>query len=153
MPHLTRRNKLIVDIENRSGYSVDLKKLKEIALFAMSELKLHPRQELSVSLAATTEMEELHQKWMHESGPTDVMSFRLSEVSEFDFSLGDVVICPAIAERDAIKLKKSPAIHLVFLLIHGILHLIGFDHQKAVERNLMQKQESNLMKRIIKEFK
>ncbi len=150
---LVRHVKLVVDIENRSNISVDQEKLQKIAISVMEELKLHPEQELSLSLVDVEEMAELHQKWMNESGPTDVMSFRLSEIAEFDFSLGDVVICPAIAQKDAIKLKKSPAEHLVFLLVHGILHLIGFDHQVASEKKNMQQQEVKLMKKITKEFK
>ncbi len=144
---------MLVDIENRSSFSFDLLKLEKIALFVMSELKLHPKQELSLSLVNDEEMEELHQKWMNESGPTDVMSFRLSEISEFDYSLGDVVISPNIAYRDAKGLKKAPALHLIFLLVHGILHLIGFDHQKSAERNEMQNLENELMKKINREFK
>lgn len=153
MPQQVRHVKLIIDIENRSNVSVEQKKLQKIANFVMKELKLRPEQELSISLVDIKEMTELHQKWMNESGPTDVMSFRLAEITEFDFSLGDVVICPAIAEKDANKLQKSPAEHLVFLLVHGILHLIGFDHQEAAERRDMQQQEVNLMNRINKEFK
>ena len=152
MPPSKRRNSLIVDIENRSEFLVEENKLKNIALFVMSELSLNKQQELSISLVDESEMAELHLKWMNESGATDVMSFRLSEISEFDFSLGDLVICPSIAFKDALKLKKSPALHLVFLLVHGILHLIGFDHQKITERITMQRLEKIIMKKITEEF-
>lgn len=115
-------------------------------------MQLNPKQELSITFVSELEMEDLHMKWMAESGPTDVMSFRLSEISEFDFSLGDIVICPAVAERDALKQKIMPAKHLVFLLIHGLLHLVGFDHQIRNEKLKMQAKEEALMNSIMLEY-
>jgi probable rRNA maturation factor len=146
------KSKVIADIANKSEYSIETKKVKKIIFFIMKSLGLKQNQEVAVTFLDEQEMAQLHEKWMQESGPTDVMSFRLSEISDFDYSLGDIVICPKVAERDAKKLKKQPALHLAFLLAHGMLHLIGFDHQKKEEKVKMQEQEQSLMSKIMREF-
>lgn len=143
---------MIADVANKSEYSIETKKVKKIIIFIMKNLKLRSSQEVSITFLNLSEMTQLHEKWMREPGPTDVMSFRLSEISDFDHSLGDIVICPDVADQDAKKLKKQPGLHLTFLLVHGMLHLIGFDHQAKAEKVEMQRQEQNLMKKIEREL-
>lgn len=143
---------MIADIANKSKYSIETKKVQRIIFFIMKNLGLKQNQEVAVTFLNEDEMSKLHEKWMQESGPTDVMSFRLSEISDFDYSLGDIVICPKVVERDAKKLRKQPALHLAFMLVHGMLHLIGFDHQKKVDKVKMQEQEQKLMREVEREF-
>lgn len=85
--------------------------------------------ELSVSLVSTGEMADLHQRYLDEDGPTDVLSFTMDE----EGLLGDVVICPAVAESQS----EDLAAELRLLLVHGILHLLGYDHQEDAERRAM----------------
>lgn len=144
---------MIVDIDNRSTFEIEVAKVKQITGFIMQQLKLSSEHEVSVSFANEDEMAQLHEQWMHEPGPTDVMSFALGEITPEDKSLGDVVICPQVALRDAIKENKSPALHLTFLLVHGMLHLNGWDHQKKVAKFKMQRKEAQLMTAIDREFK
>jgi probable rRNA maturation factor len=144
---------VIVGIDNRSEFDIELKKFNNIVELIMNKLGLKNDQEISISFVNENEMTDLHQKWMNEAGPTDVMSFRLSEISPVDKSLGDVVICPAVAIKDSNLKNESPARHLVFLMVHGLLHLAGMDHQKLSERLKMQKKERFLMAQIESEFK
>ncbi len=95
--------------------------------------------ELSLSFVDEDEMAALHERYLGEPGPTDVLAFPLEEEpSEPARILGDVVICPAVAERAATALPDG----LRLLLGHGILHLLGHDHQEPAERDAMwSKQE------------
>jgi probable rRNA maturation factor len=91
--------------------------------------------ELSVSFVDDAEMEELHVRYMNEEGPTDVLSFPLDEEEHHGVRvLGDVVIAPAVAARNN---PEDPAAELRLLLVHGILHVLGYDHEDADERAAM----------------
>lgn len=85
--------------------------------------------ELSVALVGTEEMAELHGRYLDDPEPTDVLSFTMDE----EGLLGDVVICPAVAASN----NPDLAAELRLLLVHGILHLLGYDHQEEGERRAM----------------
>jgi probable rRNA maturation factor len=89
--------------------------------------------ELSVSLVSEAEMTELHRRYLDEAGPTDVLSFTMDE----EGLLGDVVICPAVASSQ----REDMEAELRLLLVHGILHLLGYDHQQEAERRAMWKRQ------------
>jgi probable rRNA maturation factor len=91
--------------------------------------------ELSVSLVTEEEIAALHLRYMGEVGPTDVLSFPLDEVDGDGVRvLGDVVIAPAVAARNN---PSDPAAEMRLLLVHGILHLLGHDHEDEAERAVM----------------
>lgn len=91
--------------------------------------------ELSVSFVGLDEMSALHEQYLGEPGPTDVLSFPLGE----DGLLGDIVVCPAFAAANTADLESE----LRLLIVHGVLHLLGYDHEEEDERRVMwQKQES-----------
>jgi probable rRNA maturation factor len=85
--------------------------------------------ELSLSFVDADEMADLHQRFMHEPGPTDVLSFPLGE----DGLLGDVVVCPAEAGKNNPDVESE----LKLLVVHGVLHLLGHDHEDQAERAAM----------------
>ena len=88
--------------------------------------------ELSVSFVEDAEIEDLHLRYMGEPGPTDVLSFPQDDPGEDDVRmLGDVVIAPAVAARNN---PADPEAELRLLLVHGILHLLGYDHEEDGER-------------------
>jgi len=119
----------VVLVSNRQDLPVD-----EPALVALAEATLRGEGlgavELSVSFVDEAEMADLHVRYMNESGPTDVLSFPQDE----DGLLGDVVICPAFAARND---PGDPAAEQRLLLVHGILHLLGHDHDDPSERSVM----------------
>jgi probable rRNA maturation factor len=91
--------------------------------------------ELSVSFVEAAEIEDLHVRYMNEPGPTDVLSFPLGEVDEGGRQLlGDVVIAPEVAARNN---PGDPDGEVRLLLVHGILHLLGYDHEADAEKALM----------------
>ena len=85
--------------------------------------------ELSVSLVTEEEMADLHARYLDDPEPTDVLSFTMDE----DGLLGDVVICPKVASAQTPDLEAE----LRLLLVHGILHLLGYDHEEDDERRAM----------------
>ena len=88
--------------------------------------------ELSVSFVEDEEMADLHVRFMDEEGPTDVLSFPLDDVDERGVRLlGDVVIAPAVAARNH---PDDPEAELRLLLVHGILHVLGYDHEEEADR-------------------
>jgi len=145
-----------IDIINESGEvpaAVPEEELHALATYVLTELKVHPRAELAVSLVDEAAMEALHRQWMDLAGPTDVMSFPMDELRPGGGEqgidggvLGDVVLCPAVARRQAANSGHSTADELLLLLTHGVLHLLGFDHAEAKdEREMFDLQRTLLL--------
>jgi probable rRNA maturation factor len=137
---------MAVDIANESGFDVDEKHLVELARMVLDEMGIHPLAELSILLVDTAAMEQLHVQWMDEPGPTDVLSFPMDELrpsrAEDDNEpepglLGDVVLCPEVARKQAAAAGHSTADELYLLTTHGILHLLGYDHAEPEEHEEM----------------
>ena len=114
-------------VDDRQDGTVDLEPLLAVARRTMSgEGAAHA--ELSLSFVTEEEMAELHERYMGEPGPTDVLSFPLEEDDRDEDGvriLGDVVIAPAVAARNN---PGDPGSELRLLVVHGILHLLGHDH-------------------------
>jgi probable rRNA maturation factor len=133
-----------VDINNESGLEADSPGLVRLATFALDQLRIHPQAELSVLLVDEDTMSSYHEKYMGEPGPTDVLSFPMDELrppGDEDEPpvglLGDIVLCPAVTDRQAREHHRSAAAEAEYLLVHGILHLLGYDHADDAERTEM----------------
>ncbi len=126
-------------VSNRQPASVDEEALIELARTCLAG-EGAARSELSVSFVTADEMADLHERYLGEEGPTDVLSFPLGETDEDGARiLGDVVIAPEVA---AASNPGDPAAELRLLLVHGILHLLGHDHEDEGERaEMWAKQE------------
>jgi probable rRNA maturation factor len=126
-------------VSNRQSLPLDEAGLVELAAACLSgEGALS--SELSVSFVTVDEMAELHERYMDEDVPTDVLSFPLDDEEEDGVRmLGDVVISPDVA---AANNPADPGAELRLLLVHGILHLLGHDHEEDAERaEMWAKQE------------
>ena len=126
-----------IEINNESGVDVDLDeaRLQRLAAFVLESLHVHPDTELGVLLVDEGAIERLHVQWMDLPGPTDVLSFPMDELrpGRVDAQtpaglLGDIVICPQVAEVQAEAAGHSLQQEISVLLTHGMLHLLGFDH-------------------------
>jgi len=142
----------MIDVDNSSNFSIDEVSVKNYTKQMLQILKVNTKSDVSILFVNEDEMTKLHVRWMNESGPTDVMSFRMDDIVLQDSKLrkkqailGDIIICPAVALKDAKEQGINPAYHLVFLLTHGVLHLLGQDHQEASQRVVMQKREQGIM--------
>jgi probable rRNA maturation factor len=144
-----------IEIANESGAVVDEPALAGLARHVLDELRVHPLAELSVLLVDTATMADLHQRWLGEPGPTDVLAFPMDELrppppgseradrpssdgpAAEGLLLGDVVLCPEVAREQARAARHRLADELELLCTHGILHLLGFDHAEPDERATM----------------
>lgn len=134
----------MIDINNESGMITDELGLVELARFAMAELRIHPQAELSIQLVDEATMASYHERFMDLPGPTDVLSFPMDELrSPADEEdpplgvLGDIVLCPQVTERQAAEHGRSAQAEAEYLLIHGLLHLLGHDHAEPEEKAVM----------------
>lgn len=119
-------------ISNRQAIAVDEDGLRRLARETLVSEGLTRGVELSLSLVDVDEMTDLHVRYMDEEGPTDVLSFPLDEVDDRGVRLlGDVVIAPSVA---AANNPGDPAAEVRLLLVHGILHVLGYDHEQEAER-------------------
>lgn len=122
-------------ISDRQSRAVDVEGLRRLARETLVSEGLSRGVELSVSFVDEEEMTDLHVRYMGEPGPTDVLSFPLDEVDERGVRLlGDVVIAPSVA---AANNPADLAAELRLLLVHGILHVLGYDHEEEAERGEM----------------
>jgi probable rRNA maturation factor len=105
-----------------------------------------------VILVDEVAMERLHMQWMDLPGPTDVMSFPMDELRPGSEDrepepglLGDIVLCPSVAERQARDAGHATEEELLLLTTHGILHLLGYDHAEPEEEREMFDLQRNLL--------
>jgi probable rRNA maturation factor len=135
-----------IDVANESGVPIDEQGLVGLARYVLDRMRIHPLAELSILLVDPGAMEQLHVQWMDEPGPTDVLAFPMDDLrpgrGDDDREpqaglLGDVVLCPVVAERQAVTAGHTAEDELHLLCTHGILHLLGYDHDEpAAEREM-----------------
>ncbi|MDD9207404.1 rRNA maturation RNase YbeY [Georgenia sp. 10Sc9-8] len=132
------------EVTNESGYEVDGEEFASLARFVLEEMHVHPQAELSILFVTEDVMSELHERWMDEPGPTDVLSFPMDEMrpgrdgqEPEPGTLGDVVLCPSVAAGQARAAGHSTVEEMLLLTTHGILHLLGFDHAEPEEEKEM----------------
>ena len=145
-----------IEICNESGVAVDETAIVSVARFALDAMRVNPLAELSVLLVELDVMAELHQRWMELPGPTDVMSFPMDELDatrrpdsldDPESILGDVVLCPAFAKDQARSAGHSLADELHLLTVHGVLHLLGYDHAEPDQEREMFALQNQLLQR------
>lgn len=133
-----------VELANESGVEVDDVALHDVVVFGMSHLRVHPMADVAIVIVDEAAMEQLHMQWMGEPGPTDVLSFPMDELrpgrdgeTSAEGILGDIVLCPTVAAAQAETAGHSLTEELSMLSIHGLLHLLGYDHAEAEEEKEM----------------
>jgi probable rRNA maturation factor len=143
-----------IDIVNESGVTVDEVALAAVARHSLDRMRIHPLAELSVLIVDEAAMTELHERWMGEPGPTDVLSFPMDELrppspvggtsgrggdepGPDPALLGDIVLCPQVAAEQAKKAGHSAQAEMELLTVHGVLHLLGYDHADPEEETEM----------------
>jgi probable rRNA maturation factor len=141
-----------IDVLNESGHDVDELELVACARYVMEAMRVHPQADLCLRLVDEPAMETLHVQWMDLPGPTDVMSFPMDELrpgrdgaDPEQGVLGDIVLCPAVAERQAREAGHATEEELLLLTTHGVLHLLGFDHAEPEDEKEMFELQRQLL--------
>ncbi len=146
---------MTVEVLNETDFDVAIEKISNLAAFTIAKMKLHPQTDLSIIFVDRDSIAELNKRWMGEEGPTDVLSFPMDELRPGDNSenaadslLGDIVICPQVALEQASLANKPVIAEIDLLLVHGLLHLLGFDHADEIEH----KEMFDLQQKILDEW-
>ncbi|MGL5819349.1 MAG: rRNA maturation RNase YbeY [Phycicoccus sp.] len=141
-----------IDVLNETDHELDELELVSCARYVMEQMRVHPRADLSLRLVEEDAMETLHVRWMNLPGPTDVMSFPMDELrpgrddtEPEEGVLGDIVLCPSVAARQARTAGHATEEELLLLTTHGILHLLGYDHATPEEEKEMFELQRQLL--------
>lgn len=146
-----------IEVFNESGVeSVNEQMLIDVLSFALGEMDVHPDAEASIHIVDLATIAELHVRWLDLEGPTDVMSFPMDELSpggggrpDADVPgssmLGDIVLCPQFAEKQAVAAGHGLDHELALLTVHGCLHLLGYDHATPDEEREMFALQNELL--------
>ncbi|MER7795920.1 rRNA maturation RNase YbeY [Microbacterium sp. NPDC096154] len=135
---------MVIDINNESAVDIDESVLLRLTQDNLAALHVSPDADVAIVLVDEGAMEQLHLQWMDEPGPTDVLSFPMDELRPGTEDqptppglLGDIVLCPQVAESQAETAGHSTMDELILLTTHGLLHLLGYDHAEPEEEREM----------------
>lgn len=133
-----------VEVLNESGLDADVVALTRLSRFVLDRMRIHPQAEMCLKLVDRATITELNEHWMDKQGATDVLAFPMDELrpgaSEEDLPegvVGDIVLCPEVAAEQAAGNGQQPADEVELLAVHGILHLLGYDHAEPDEHREM----------------
>jgi probable rRNA maturation factor len=141
-----------VEVLNESGVDLDVTQFVRLARFTLRRMRVHPEAELCLKLVDEPTMTEFNSKYMGNEGPTDVLSFPMEELRpgqhgelDADGILGDMLLCPQYASGQAASFSRTADEEMHLLTIHGILHLLGYDHAEPEEEREMFSLQERLL--------
>jgi len=139
-----------IEVLDESGHDLDVQHLAALSRFVLDQLRVHPLAELCIKAVDEPTIAQLNEHWMDKQGPTDVLAFPMDELrpglvaeEPEEGVLGDLVLCPAVAHRQAAERVEAGDVgytadaELELLTVHGILHLLGYDHAEPEEHREM----------------
>jgi len=143
-----------IEIIDESGTGLDARHFERLARFVMDEMRVHPQAELCIKAVDADTIAQLNEQWMEKEGPTDVLAFPMDELRPGKVNeepeegvLGDLILCPVVAERQGAEAGHGTVAELELLTTHGILHLLGYDHAEPEEHKEMFGLQDELLAR------
>ncbi|GAK49380.1 probable rRNA maturation factor [Candidatus Moduliflexus flocculans] len=147
---------------NQQSYNIDLSQLRRAAQWLLTAMQCEERCEVSITLVCDDAMHVLNRQYRGIDRPTDVLSFAFQEAREFSpslvemaeqpLALGDIIISTDTAQRQADERGHSLEREIWILLIHGMLHLLGYDHESDEDAEEMEALERQLLDNILQAF-
>jgi probable rRNA maturation factor len=147
-----------IEVLQESGDDVDVRRMVSLSRFVLDRLRVHPQAELCIKLVDEDTIAELNEQWMDKDGPTDVLAFPMDELrpglvneDPEEGVLGDLVLCPQVATRQADEARAkgqagyAATDEIDLLTVHGILHLLGYDHAEPEEHREMFTLQARLL--------
>ena len=152
--------------DEQHDVAVDLAHFGRLARYVLEQERVDPLVEMSLIFVDETTIAQYNERFLGQDGPTDVLAFPIDEEArpsgrhpdnggrgpgapndddEIPTLLGDVLVCPAYAQREAVSRGIAVDDELSLLVVHGTLHLLGFDHAEDGERAAMQAREATLL--------
>lgn len=130
-----------IEVLDESGLGVDVRHLAALSRFVLDRMRVHPLAELCIKAVDEETIAGLNEQWMDKEGVTDVLAFPMDELrpglvneEPEEGVLGDLVLCPAVAERQGQSAGHGTLAEVELLTVHGILHLLGYDHAEPEEK-------------------
>lgn len=143
-------------IRNEQTFPIDIAKLKRDARIILQSLD-YEEFDLGILLATMETIQEYNKQYRAKDSPTDILSFpfhqiiagqRIDAANEDEKSLGDIIICPQYIHDDLARWNKSFQERVDILLVHGICHLLGYDHIEDSDYEVMKLKEDALLEKI-----
>jgi len=141
-----------IELLDESGAQQPVADLATLSRFVMDRMRVHPQAELCIKLVDESTIAQLNERWMEKTGPTDVLAFPMDELrpglvneEPEEGVLGDLVVCPEVARRQAVEAGHPVGDELELLTVHGILHLLGYDHAEPEEHKEMFDLQARLL--------
>jgi len=137
-----------INFDNVTSFSVpSIEKFQQWCELVLTSS--HPLASLDIKIIDLEEMQTLNFQYRKKQKPTNVLSFVCDLPPEIKGThLGDLAFCAAIIEQEAQTQNKSLEAHWAHLVIHGVLHLLGYDHQTDEQANLMENYEIKLLNQL-----
>jgi probable rRNA maturation factor len=159
----------IIIVNNQKEYDLDIATIKKCSEFAASKLEKDHNSELNIVFTGKEEIRILNKKYRNIDKPTDVLSFSYmhdKDVFGFDkniedfkeeygfFTIGEILLCPEIANENIKNTEKELTLtaEIIYLIIHGILHIYGYDHENDDDANKMDSMQDQIFNEIKQEF-
>jgi probable rRNA maturation factor len=145
---MTRRARAVVVTVQHAVRGTGVPKRGELERWALRALAEEVRGELTIRIVDERESAELNARYRGKRGPTNVLSFSAEVPAAGGGELlpyGDVVICAAVVEREAREQGKPLAAHWAHMVVHGALHLQGYDHENVRDAGIMEARERELL--------
>jgi len=135
-----------IEINNLTNFKINKKSFSQVAKKVLTG-ENRGTETLSLAFVSEEEIKKLNKKFRRKNKPTDVLSFELREGKE----LGEIIICPNIVKENAKKDGVSQKFETKKVFIHGILHLLGYDHEKTEkEAEIMEQKQNYYLSKLAK---
>ncbi len=135
---------MTIEVLNETDENIGLEEFAALSDYVFAQLHVGTGVDMSIIFIDPVAMEHLHVEWLGLDGPTDVMSFPMDELRPgtpgrptTEGILGDICICPPVAAQNAAAAGHSPQEEMLLLAVHGILHLLCYDHAEPEEEKVM----------------
>jgi len=160
----------VIIIDNQNDFDLNTDEIKNISDYLFKILEKEENNELNVVFIGKEEIRDVNKKYRNIDKETDVLSFSyvddkrifgfIDDAGSFKdehgfFTVGEILVCPLAADENIKVYKKNWSLNkeLIFLIIHGMLHIYGYDHEKDEEKLLMEKKQESLLSEIEDKFK
>ena len=142
---------IVIDIQNACDFNLPFS-LDEITSFAKAPFEhFNETGELTLRISSTQEIHELNHSYRNQDKPTNVLAFPSSLPDNIDLDIkfwGDIIICPEVIFKEAESYQKPLRAHWSHIIIHGVLHLMGYDHIEDKDADVMHAEEVSILKRF-----
>ena len=130
-----------------SAERVSLPNVQEITAWVEATLAgLRNEAQLTVRIVSNAEGAMLNQTYRHKQAPTNVLSFSIEDADELPVRLlGDIAVCAPVVEREAREQGKAATAHWAHMVVHGTLHLLGYDHLNDAQAQEMESLETRIL--------